>query len=276
MTTHLAVLGSPIAHSQSPALHAAAYRTLGLDWSYEPIEVTEDTLAAFVTSRDSSWRGLSLTMPLKQQVLPLLDRVDELATLTGAANTLLYTDGGRLGFNTDVFGITEPLRSAGLDSVESGVILGAGATAASALVALSQLGADTVTVAARSPQKAFHLVDLGLRVGVRVDVRELADVAALDADVVVSTLPNGATVSLDFAERVRQSAVLFDVAYKPWPTGLATAWYQAEGTVVPGIEMLIGQALLQVRIFVQGDASTPLPDEATVHAAMRAAVGVQG
>ncbi|MET1043608.1 MAG: shikimate dehydrogenase [Microbacteriaceae bacterium] len=272
MTTHLAVLGSPIAHSQSPALHHAAYRVLGLDWVYDPIEVTEDTLAAFVTSRDSSWRGLSLTMPLKQQVLPLLDELDELATLTGAANTLLYTDRGRLGFNTDVFGITEPLRTAGLDTVRSGVILGAGATAASALVALSQLGADSVTMAARSPQKAFPLVDLGGQLGVRVDVCALDDAVARDADVVLSTLPNGATVSLDFTTRVRETAVLFDVAYKPWPTSLATAWYEAAGRVVPGIEMLIAQALLQVRIFVQGAADTPLPDEAAVHAAMRAAV----
>jgi shikimate dehydrogenase len=70
--TRLAVLGSPIAHSQSPALHTAAYAALGLDWQYDAVEVTGATLANFVASRDASWRGLSLTMPLKRDVLPLL------------------------------------------------------------------------------------------------------------------------------------------------------------------------------------------------------------
>ena len=117
MTTRLAVLGSPITHSKSPLLHAAAYAELGLDWQYDAIEVTGDTLAEFVSSRGPEWRGLSLTMPLKRDVLPLLDSRDDAVELTGVANTLLF-GAARRGFNTDVYGITEAFRANGVDDTE--------------------------------------------------------------------------------------------------------------------------------------------------------------
>src|SRR4051794_12969885 len=97
-----AVLGSPIAHSLSPALHRAAYIELGLDWTYDAIECDEAALPAFVQSLDASWVGLSLTMPLKRAVLPLLAEMSETVRLTGAANTVLFRDGRTVGDNTDV------------------------------------------------------------------------------------------------------------------------------------------------------------------------------
>jgi shikimate dehydrogenase len=101
-----AVLGSPIAHSLSPALHRAAYAELGLDdWTYEAVECDEAALAAFVTSRGPDWAGLSLTMPLKRTVLPLLAYADPLAVIAGGANTVVFRPDGRYGYNTDVQGI---------------------------------------------------------------------------------------------------------------------------------------------------------------------------
>jgi hypothetical protein len=96
-----AVLGSPIQHSLSPALHRAAYGYLGLDWTYDRVEVDERGLAAFVGGLDASWRGLSLTMPLKVAVLEL-GNVDQLASLAGAGNTLILEGGSRTVHNTDV------------------------------------------------------------------------------------------------------------------------------------------------------------------------------
>ena len=107
-----AVLGSPIAHSLSPVLHRAAYAHLGLDWTYDAVEVGSPGLQAFVESLDESWRGLSLTMPLKRAVVPLVDSLDEWAQLAGAANTLLLENGRRLGFNTDVPGRWRPSSNA--------------------------------------------------------------------------------------------------------------------------------------------------------------------
>lgn len=275
----LAVLGSPIAHSRSPALHLAAYRVLGLDWQYEAIEIRSDELSEFVGSRTPDWRGLSLTMPLKRDVLALLDSHDDFAELTGAANTLLFHhdagDWTLRGFNTDVAGIAESFRAAGVHRLDSVRILGAGATAASALVAAAELGARRAVVSGRSPHGVLRLIELGERLGVDTvapPADDSRDAAVPDA--VISTLPGGAEHEHRFSDAVRESAVLFDVAYDPWPSRLASAWLELGGLVIPGIEMLVNQALVQVRIFVGGSPDIALPDEPAVASAMRAAVGL--
>ncbi len=271
--TRLAVLGSPIAHSKSPAIHRAAYGVLGRDWSYEAIEVTGERLPEFVGSRDASWRGLSLTMPLKRDVIPLLAERDALVDRVGAANTVLLTSGGPVGFNTDLRGAVESLRGAGLASVGSALLLGAGATAASVLVALVELGVRDVHVSARSVERAGALAALAEREGVNLTVRPwgVFDRSLRVPDVVVSTLPGGQN-DLVFPEAVRGGALLFDVAYDPWPSALARAWEQGGGTVVSGLELLLHQAIGQIRIFVSGDLDSPLEREADVLAAMRSAI----
>ncbi|MHC5796201.1 shikimate dehydrogenase family protein [Lacisediminihabitans sp. FW035] len=277
--TRLAVLGSPIAHSQSPALHRAAYGVLGLDWQYEAVEMKSSGLAAYIASRGPEWRGLSLTMPLKRDVMPLLAVADPLATLTGGANTVLFpeaADGpGLHGFNTDVFGIVEAFRGAGVDRLDSVRMLGAGATAASALVAVAQLGARRVVVSARSAPKLVALFDLGEQLGIDVHAARPDGIDdGIVPEAVISTLPGGADHSYRFESSTRASAVLFDVAYDPWPSPLAESWLEAGGRVIPGIEMLVNQALLQVRIFVGGRADRILPREEIVLAAMRESVGL--
>lgn len=275
----LAVLGSPIAHSQSPALHLAAYRVLGLHWQYESIEIRSDELAAFVGERTADWRGLSLTMPLKRDVLALLGWRDDLVGLTGAANTVLFHQdaGGRTlrGFNTDVFGIAESFRAVGVARLDTVEILGSGATATSALVAVAKLGASRVVVSARSPERVLPLIEIGERLGISVAAARPDDLDdGIVPDAVISTLPGGAEHGHRFSDAVRESAVLFDVAYDPWPSPLASAWLERGGRVIPGIEMLVNQALLQVRIFVGASPDIILPGEADVISAMRAAVGL--
>jgi shikimate dehydrogenase len=271
---HLAVLGSPIAHSLSPALHRAAYGVLRIDWQYEAIEVTGETLADFVTSRDASWRGLSLTMPLKRDILPLLDSRSPLVDQTGSANTVVFSNGRRLGFNTDVEGISGAFKRHGHDRLASVLVLGGGATAASAIVAAAELSAERVIVGLRSPERAQHLVDVGRARGIDVRVRSLSSVGEIDErlDAVISTLPNGTTASVEFDRDTIGTAVLFDVAYHPWPSQLAAAW--TGDSVISGLEMLVLQALAQVRAFVSHDPISPLPREDTVLAAMLDSVGL--
>ena len=275
MSARLAVLGHPIDHSRSPALHRAAYRALGLDWSYDAHDVTGETLGEFIESRDGSWRGLSLTMPLKRGVLPLLHGIDHFTELTGGANTVLF-DGGKLrGFNTDVHGVVEAFRGAGVDRLGSVRVLGGGATAASVLVAVKRMGADRVALAVRAPERLGSLISLAERLDLAMTVETLGtfDVAFV-ADAAVSTLPNGTEPSFRPAALAAVTAVggaLFDVAYEPWPTALAADW---SGPVVPGLEMLAHQALVQVRIFVNGAPDAVLEDEASVFLAMRSAVGL--
>lgn len=271
--TRLAVLGSPISHSKSPAIHRAAYEVLGLPWSYDAIEMTGAGLGGFVASLDSAWRGLSLTMPLKRDILPLLSWRHPLVDTVGGANTVVLTDEGPRGYNTDVQGVVESFSQVGVTCLEYVHLLGAGATAASVLVACAEMGVRRVLVSARTPAKAAYLVALGTSLGVEVVVRGwgVMDRSLIIPDAVISTVPGGDN-DLVFAEPIRAQSVLFDVAYDPWPSVLSTAWDAAGGTVISGLDLLIHQAVGQIRLFVGEDQSLPLPDEPTVVAAMRAAV----
>jgi shikimate dehydrogenase len=240
------VLGSPIAHSLSPALHRAAYAALGLaGWSYSAIQVDEHEFPDFVMSRDPTWRGLSLTMPLKRAALSL-GRGDDLVELVGAANTLLFTESGRRLANTDVGGFIGALRAAGVDEVQRATLLGAGGTARAALVALARLRASSATLVARTPERGRPLVELGERLGLTVEIRRWG--AGLPpADLVVSTVTAGAADAI--ADLVAQSApVIFDVLYHPWPTELAGAGLRRSRTVVGGLDLLVHQAVLQVEL----------------------------
>ncbi|ALX66985.1 shikimate dehydrogenase [Microbacterium sp. XT11] len=270
VTAHrLAVWGDPISHSRSPQLHAAAYRMLGLDWEYGRRRVSAEDFTADLAGLDRTWRGLSLTMPLKEAAYRAADSRDRHAQLTGAVNTLLL--GASLhGFNTDVGGIVDALAEQGIRELGRVRIIGAGATAASALVAASDLGAQVVEVRARRPERATGLVDLGERLGAFVTVR-LMDEPAEGVDLTVATLPSGTVLPDEQAARLSEDGgVLFDAAYAPWPSALAQRWGSAPA--ISGFGMLLHQAVRQIRIFLHGDPDTPLPDEPRVVVAMRDAI----
>ncbi|MFI9003409.1 shikimate dehydrogenase [Streptomyces sp. NPDC053541] len=260
-----AVLGSPIAHSLSPVLHRAAYAELGLDdWSYGRFEVDEAALPGFVAELDDSWAGLSLTMPLKRAIIPLLDEITDTATSVEAVNTVVFTDDGRrVGDNTDIPGMVAALRERGVEKVESAAVLGAGATASSALAALARICAGPVTAYVRSEARAEEMRGWGDRLGVEVRTGAWEDAAeAFAAPLVIATTPAGTTDAL--AEAVPDApGTLFDVLYDPWPTRLAAAWSARGGRLVGGLDLLVHQAVLQVE---QMTGRTPGP-----LAAMRAA-----
>jgi shikimate dehydrogenase len=239
------VLGKPIAHSLSPVLHRAAYNHLGLNWTFDRVEVDERGLVPFVGALDASWRGLSLTMPLKVAVLEL-GEVERLAKLAGAGNTLLLEGGQRWVYNTDIGGLTWAVGQVTTKPVPRVTILGAGATARSALIAATQLGAEQVTVVARTPSRAEPLSTVSNQLGVKVDIRPWSSKIP-DADLVVSAAVAGAVDGI--AHAVAGSASLIvDIIYDPWPTVLATAAQRAGCTVISGHDLLVGQALLQIKL----------------------------
>lgn len=242
-----AVLGSPVTHSLSPALHRAAYTTLGLDWSYDAIECEEDALAGFVAGLDGSWAGLSLTMPLKRVALELADTVTSLAWKVGAANTLVFRDGSTLADNTDVPGLALALREHGLGGTVTPVLLGGGATACSAAAALADLGVTSLTAVVRSEARASELRTVCERSGVSCSFAQWPGRPAVAAsDLAISTVPGGAADEL--AAYAGSFRALFDVAYAPWPTALAAAVARSGGAVVGGFELLLRQAALQVEL----------------------------
>ncbi|KAB1646423.1 shikimate dehydrogenase [Pseudoclavibacter sp. CFCC 14310] len=278
----LAVLGSPIEHSLSPLLHNAAYTTLGLPWQYDRAEVGSGELLPFLQGLGDDWLGLSLTMPLKREVIAYLDEVTPLVNELQVANTLRFASGRSSGTrvlqgaNTDVWGIEQALREAGIERLESAEVIGSGATALSSLRALADLGARSVRLHARTPEHAGELVDRAADWGVTVDVVTLTGgELALTAPAVVSTLPAHAADAIE--PRLGSTGdVLLDVAYDPWPSTLATRWQAIGGTAVSGIEMLLWQAVAQVRFFVFGDDTRELPDEPTIVRAMRAVLPPNG
>lgn len=261
-----AVLGSPIAHSLSPVLHSAAYAALGLDWRYDAVEIDEAGLPGFLQGLDRAWVGLSLTMPLKEVVLPLLDSTTDLARITRSANTVLLGRDGRLGDNTDVFGIVAALREAGLTTAAQACIIGAGATARSAMAAAAQLGAQHVTVVARRPEAAGGVLRVAAELAVDATAAPWGQAAAaLVCPLVISTVPGDAAAGLSHLLPPKPDTLL-DVTYAPWPTSLARAWADAGGTVVAGAQMLLWQAARQVELMT----GRPAPVEA-MRSALKAA-----
>ena len=251
-----AVLGSPISHSLSPALHAAAYRALGLvDWLYGAHEVRESALRGFVTGLGPEWAGLSLTMPLKEAAFEVADEVSDLAREIGSINTLVHRpDGGWTAHNTDVYGVSQALREAGCVDVASSLVLGSGATARSVVAALAALGCQKVTFAVRSTARPKTL-DQARSAGLEVEVVQLGQVAerVVDAPVVVSTLPANALPANERARMVPeglrlQGHILLDVVYTGWPTPLACTFKDAGASVVSGFEMLLHQGAEQVHL----------------------------
>jgi len=250
-----AVLGSPVGHSLSPVLHLAAYAALGLTWwRYDAIECDEAALPAFLDRCGPDWVGLSLTMPLKRTVLPLLDRLDPLVTEVGGANTVLFAAAQRLGYNTNTPGIVRALAEhgvvAGEASASPALILGAGATACAALAALRDLGKRSAAIAVREPGRAEELRSAAARLGMPITLVPFERASHTGARLIISTVPAGAAdfVAQIFSQLVPVPEVVFDVVYHPWPTPLATAARQAGAVVVGGFDLLLHQAALQVEL----------------------------
>ena len=261
MTKQFAVLGSPISHSKSPIIHSAAFAFLGSDASYSRVELSED-LATWVEALSADWAGLSLTMPLKEQALALASRADSLAIASGAANTLIREDSGWDAYNTDVFGIQKAVSGVKFRSVS---VIGSGATARSAIVAMQELDKEVLLWARNSQSVKMLSSEYGV-----TPVDRFYKAAA--ADLVISTLPAGALDGYLDELRAKPQSTLLDVAYSPWPSKAAQTWGEAQ--TISGLEMLIWQAVGQQRLFAGYGLEQPLENEKDLVKAIRLALEV--
>jgi len=235
-----AVIGSPISHSLSPALHQAGYEWLGLDWVYERHEVTPDTLNGFIAGLGDEWRGLSVTMPCKKAIVHL-GIPDEVVTALGVGNTVIF-DGHPQDrtttriHNSDVSGVRTVL--GGMDPCSEVLVYGNGATARSCVYALSGLGVPRVQVKARNQDATHDLAADAARWGIEVVP------PGPRADVLVSTVP--ADVAADWG--IGSASEVFDVLYDPWPTPLVTQARAAGLTTATGLDLLAAQAVGQMEL----------------------------
>lgn len=250
-----AVLGSPVAHSLSPVLHAAAYEALGLDWAYDRVECDEERLPGLVASLGPEWVGLSVTMPGKRAALAVAASATARAEAVGAANTLVRgADGAWRADCTDIDGITGALRVSGFSArAGDAVVLGAGGTACAALAAAVELGISSAVVVVREPARAGDAVACARGLGLPLRVRRWAesdfDALAESAAVLVNTAPAAATAGL--AASLARAEHVLDVIYHPWPTPLAEA---RGGSLATGLDMLLHQAFGQVEQFTGKEA----------------------
>ena len=252
------VVGFPAAHSLSPAIHRAAYATLGLDWSYDVHEVSPERFDAFVAGLDRrEWRGLSVTMPHKRAVVRF-GVPDDVVLRSGVANTLVLGDTPQQDavHNTDVPGFLLACREHGLDRIDRVTILGNGATAVSALLAARDLGAGEVCFVVRDAVRAAPVLKLAADLGMDADLVSLAGPFPT-TELVVSTVPVAAAAA--HADEVADSAdTVFDVVYDPWPTPLSQAGEQRGRRVLNGLDLLAAQAVDQVRLMTGGNVSFDL------------------
>ena len=259
-------------------LHRAAYAFLGLhDWTYERREVDERGFEAALDGLDKAWRGLSLTMPLKEVGLQRAVAASETARATGGANTLVRHDDGWHAHNTDVYGIRAALAEVLPVGAEltTALIVGSGATARSAVAALAGAGVREVTFMVRGavrPETAAQAEHTGLTVAV------VPWGTWPRCDVVVSTVPPAAVAGLDafpFPPRAGSSAVL-DVVYGSGETALERAAVDRGWCRARGVDMLLHQATEQVRLMTGRSAPVEAMREALDRARSEARHGAAG
>ena len=258
------VIGDPIAQSKSPAIHTHWLREAGIDAEYRACHVRPDGLAAYLAERraDPHWRGCNVTMPHKQAVIPLLERLDPLAARIGAVNTIVPEEADLAGYNTDAAGFLEPLRPvlARQHLFRMARVLGTGGAARAIVAALADEGV-VIVLAGRDPAKARSLLEELDPAGEHhaVDLAHFAratDFAFDDRegcfDLVVNASPLGMTgqppLELDLSH-VPPGSIVYDIVTDPLDTPLLEAARAAGFPTVDGLSMLIGQAAVAFEKF---------------------------
>jgi shikimate dehydrogenase len=238
-----AVLGSPIAHSLSPLIHSLAYEYLGVAAHYEAIEVNAGALTKFLNETDKNC--LSLTMPLKEEAMKVADVISDVASRISCGNTLSLNEGVWSLTSTDVSGFDNALKMHGIDTVDSVLIIGAGATARAAITSVSAITKSVSVVSRTSEREAA--INKASGINVSYLPWKLTD-EINDADLVINTTPNqAADFFLSGIDKPR--GTLFEVLYHPWPTAISRAWSKTQAQVIDGLDLLIHQAIAQVEIF---------------------------
>ncbi len=239
-----AVLGSPISHSLSPTLHRTAYEKLGVFGQYQAIEVSAEGLKDFVAGLDESWTGLSLTMPLKEEILTIADDVDPLALKIHSANTLIRSEKGWKAISTDVNGFIQALNAGGPVDFTRVTILGSGATARAAAAAFDGPGRH-ITVIHRTRGR-----EVAMRRAISLATVEFLDWGCelAEADLLINATPAG--VADNYSERLEHNihGIFFEALYNPWPTKLLARWRAHNGFGIDGLDLLVHQGIDQVEL----------------------------
>ena len=264
------LIGDPVAHSLSPAMHNAAFADSGLDYIYLPFKVSKENLPQAISGvRAFNMRGVNITIPHKVAVIPLLDELDPLAQRIGAVNTIVNDNGKLKGYNTDAAGFLRALAEHGFQPQgKKAVILGAGGAARAIATVLSESAAG-ITILNRR-QEFNWAVDLaaGLSLFSKAEVKaaELNDnnlkAAIESADILINATSVGMSPNSEEtpvpAELLKPGLVAFDAVYNPIRTKLLSDAAAAGCKIISGVDMLIWQGVLAFELWTGAEAPVSL------------------
>ena len=254
------IIGDPIDHSLSPAIHNAAFNTLGLNCSYIAFRVQEDQLKNSLDSlRAIKIDGFNVTMPHKVKVLDYVDRKDNTVQLVGAANTVNNENGKFCAYNTDVIGFIKPLHERKVDFNGFEVfILGAGGAARAIAVGLSgEKGIRNINIYNWNTERAVKLSNIVKKMGLESTIISKDDIqnTASKCNLIINATPLGMNneKSLIKSSSIRKEAIVYDIVYKPIITNLVENAKIAGAEIIYGYEMLLEQATASFKIWLQMD-----------------------
>ena len=264
-TKLLGIIGDPVEHSLSPVMHNAAIAHLGLDYVYVPFPVRQGNLAKAIAGFEATdLQGFSITIPHKQDIIPLLSQVSENAINIGAVNTVWHTETGWKGTNTDVEGFVAPLKLMSLDWTQvTPVVLGNGGAARAVIVGLLDLGCDRVHVVGRNPDKLARFYQSWSHtpaIASRIKIHNWDNLKSLlpAADLLVNTTPVGMSphtdaspIDADLMEKLKENAIAYDLIYTPNPTQFLKLARARGAKAIDGLEMLLQQGVSALEIWLQ-------------------------
>lgn len=264
MTKTYAVIGDPIDHSLSPALHNASFAFLGLDCTYIAYRIPKGELDAGIDDlRKIGISGFNVTIPHKVDMMRLLDEADAVCTTVGATNTVVNTDGYLKGYNTDVDGFLDPIKRRKIDcNGMDALVVGAGGAARAIVAGLAKERVRSITIANRTPQNAESLSRFAKQLGVKsdsVDIATAGDIASRFKLIVNATSVGLKGMGLPISTKnITRESVVYDVVYTPVETPLILQAKERNASIIYGWEMLIAQAMKSFEIWI----GRPAPYEA--------------
>lgn len=264
-TKVLGIIGDPVEHSLSPVMHNAAIASLGLDYIYVPFPVQPGNLSAALTGFEViNLQGFSITIPHKQEIIPLLSEITDDAANIGAVNTVWRTESGWKGTNTDAAGFIAPLKAMNRDWTKTTpVILGNGGAARAVIAGLTNLGCTEIHVAGRNPDKLARFYDSwshAPNITSRLKIHNWDNLGSLipAADLLVNTTPVGMSPHTDASpidpslmQKLKPSAIAYDLIYTPSPTQFLQLAQAQGATTLDGLEMLVQQGVVALEIWLQ-------------------------
>lgn len=264
-TKLLGIIGDPVEHSLSPVMHNEAIAHLGLDYVYVPFPVNQGNLARAIAGFSAvNLQGFSITIPHKQNIIPLLAEVSEDAVKIGAVNTVWRSETGWKGTNTDIQGFIAPLQTMSRNWTQvTPTILGNGGAARAVIVGLCNLGCGEIHVVGRNPDKLArfyqswqHVPDIASK----IKIHNWSNLPSLlpATDLLVNTTPVGMSPQIDASpieaslmSQLKSNAIAYDLIYTPNPTQFLKLAREQRAIAIDGLEMLLQQGVAALEIWLQ-------------------------